>query len=174
MISGIKQSFQRLRYPRSTGGWAPAERNMDATPIRRKILYVGDVGFGSTSNYRFAAMKRIGQDAVSFDPATVLSSSRILSKLRSRYPLGPLVARANQELLRLVREHKPEIVWFDKPLVFTPDTIQAIRASGALPVCYNQDNPFGPRNDGCWMQFYRAHKFFDLHCLFRTVDIPRY
>jgi hypothetical protein len=24
------------------------------------------------------------------------------------------------------------------------------------------------------MQFYRAHKFFDLHCLFRTVDIPRY
>ena len=147
---------------------------MDATPTRRKILYVGDVGFGSTSNYRFAAMKRNGQDAVSFDPATVLSSSRILSKLRFRYPLGPLVAKANQELLRLVHEHKPEVVWFDKPLVFTPDTIQAIKASGALTVCYNQDNPFGPRNDGCWMQFYRAHKFFDLHCLFRIVDIPRY
>jgi spore maturation protein CgeB len=147
---------------------------MAAAPHRRRILYVGDLGFGGTSGYRRAALERIGQEVAVFDPATVLSHSRLLTKLRFRYPVGPLVARANRALLQRVREYRPDVVWFDKPLVFTPESLQAIKAAGALTVCYNQDNPFGPRNDGCWMQFYRAHRFFDMHCLFRTVDIPRY
>ena len=57
---------------------------------------------------------------------------------------------------------------------FTPATVEAIKALGARTVCYNQDNPFGPRNDGCWMQFMRVYKLFDLHCLFRSVDVERY
>jgi spore maturation protein CgeB len=73
-----------------------------------------------------------------------------------------------------VRQQNPDIVWFDKPLVFTPHTIRKIGAAGARTVCYNQDNPFGPRNDGCWMQFHRAYKLFDLSCLFRKTDVARY
>ena len=119
-------------------------------------------------------MKRIGQDVVPFDPAVHLSQWRPLAWLRYRYPTGPLVAEANRQLLKAVREQKPDVVWFDKPVVFTPETIEAIKTAGAKAVCYNQDNPFGGRNDGCWLQFYRIYKFFDLHCLFRTVDVPRY
>jgi spore maturation protein CgeB len=147
---------------------------MDQTPIRRKILYVADLRFGGTATYRLEAMKRIGQEVIPFDPAPYLSKSRLLSKLRYRYPVGPLVAAANKALLNAVKDHKPDVIWFDKPLIFTPETLQEIKATGAKTVCYNQDNPFGPRNDGCWMQFYRAYRLFDLHCLFRTVDISRY
>jgi spore maturation protein CgeB len=49
-----------------------------------------------------------------------------------------------------------------------------VKQSGAFTVCYNQDNPFGPRNDGCWKQFYKTFRRFDLHCLFRLVDVQRY
>ena len=147
---------------------------MDVTPIRRKILYIGNLGSGLTCTHRLDALTRIGQDVLPFDPSSVLSSSRILSRLRYRYPVGPLVAGANREALRLVHEHTPDVVWFDKPIFFTPETITEIKSTGALTVCYNQDNPFGHRNDGCWTQFYRASKLFDLHCLFRDADVRRY
>jgi spore maturation protein CgeB len=144
------------------------------TPTRRRILYVSDLRFGGTATYRLEALKRIGQDVISFDPSTWLSQSPLLARIRYRYPVGPLVRAVNRALLDVAREEKPDIVWFDKPLVFTQETIQAVKAAGAKTVCYNQDNPFGPRNDGCWMQFYRVYRLFDLHCLLRTVDIPRY
>jgi spore maturation protein CgeB len=53
-------------------------------------------------------------------------------------------------------------------------TLSRIKETGALTVCYNQDNPFGPRNDGCWLQFYRIHPLLDLHCVFRKTDVERY
>lgn len=147
---------------------------MDQTPIRRKILYVSDLSFGGTTTFRLEALKRIGQHVVPFDPATFLPRSRLLEKLRYRFPTGPLVVAANRGLLKAAREEKPDVVWFDKPLVFTPQTIQEIKAAGAKTVCYNQDNPFGPRNDGCWMQLHRVYKLFDLNCLFRKSDVARY
>ena len=96
---------------------------------------------------------------------------RYQNALRYRFPVGPLVSRVNHDLVELARAERPDVVWFDKPVEFTPETVRAVKALGATTVCYNQDNPFGPRNDGCWMQFYRVYKLFDLHCLFRTVDV---
>jgi spore maturation protein CgeB len=147
---------------------------MSAELSRRKILYVGDLNPGGTCAFRFSALQRLGQDVTPFDPARYLPKSSLPRKILYRYPVGPLIFRANRELLQTVKKTNPDIVWFDKPLLFTPSTIKEIRASGALTVCYNQDNPFGPRNDGCWLQFMRVYRLFDLHCLFRTADIPRY
>lgn len=141
---------------------------------RRKILYVANLSARGTVALRFAAMKRIGQDAMAFNIADSFSQSRLLARLRYRYPAGALVAAVNHNLLKAVRDEKPDIVWFDKPLVFTPETVQAVKAAGAKTVCFNQDNPFGPRNDGCWMQFRRVYRLFDLNCLFRKADVFRY
>src|SRR5277367_5356291 len=128
----------------------------DQTPIQRKILYVANLQFEGTSRHRVEAMKRIGQEVITFVPATSLSQSRLLTRLRYLFPIGPLVASANRDLLKAVHKEKPDVVWFDKPLFFTPETIQEIKSTGATTVCYNQDNPFGPRNDGCWTQFHRV------------------
>lgn len=147
---------------------------MERALSRRKILYVADLAGGGTVASRLEAMKRIGQDVVPFDVSASLSQSPLASRLRYRFPSGPLIAPVNHDLLAAVREQKPDVVWFDKPLYFTPQTIEKIKSSGAKTVCYNQDSPFGPRKDGCWMQFHRAYRFFDLHCLFRKVDVARY
>jgi spore maturation protein CgeB len=74
----------------------------------------------------------------------------------------------------MVRLQKPDVVWFDKPIRFTPATIHAIKQTGALTVCYNQDNPFGTLKERIWYQFYKVFRLFDLHCLFREADVPRY
>ena len=99
----------------------------------------------------------------------------MFSAIRYRVPpVDFLVRRINRDLLRVVRQHQPDVVWFDKPIHFTPSTIQSIKRTGAKTVCYNQDNPFGTLRESCWYQFYRVFRLFDLHCLFRPIDVERY
>jgi spore maturation protein CgeB len=143
-------------------------------PRKRKILCTCNPNPGETSNYRLQSFRRLGQDVTIFDIPSYQPRSKPLALMRSRMPVGPFVHRINRELLRAVRLHKPDVVWFDKPIYFTKETIETIRETGALTVCYNQDNPFGPRNDGCWYQFKRIYRLFDLHCLFRAADVRRY
>lgn len=143
-------------------------------PRKRRILYVGNPKPGETSLYRLHSLERLRQDVQPFDVSAYQPASRFLRMARQRMPVGPLIARINRELLQKVRAYKPDVVWFDKPLHFTRSTIEAIKSAGALTVCYNQDNPFGPRNDPGWYQFYRVYRLFDLHCLFRHADVVRY
>jgi hypothetical protein len=143
-------------------------------PAKRKILYVAPLGPGNTSLYRFEAFKRLGQEMIPFALEPFEPRSLYLNALQYRLPVGPLIAPVNRSLTEAIAAHKPDVVWFDKPIHFHADTVQAAKRSGAKTVCYLQDNPFGPRNDGCWLQFKRVFRLFDLHCLFRTIDIARY
>lgn len=143
-------------------------------PRTRRILYVGSLGSGSTAAYRYESLKRLRQQTRPCDMRQYSPKSRAMQWLRTRYPMGPLISRVNCDLLKAVQNFRPEIVWFDKPTVFTPETMRAIHASGAKIVFYVQDAPFGPRNDGCWMQFLKTYRMADLHCLVRKADAVRY
>jgi hypothetical protein len=142
--------------------------------MKRRILYVGPLVSGQTSLYRYRALQRLQQDVIPFDNTKYGFKWGKLNWLAARFPMGPIVVRINTDLVTSVQNNKPDVVWFDKPTQFTPDTIRRVKESGAQTFCYNQDNPFGPRKDGCWHQFYRMYCMLDLHCLFRNADIPRY
>jgi hypothetical protein len=142
--------------------------------MKRRVLYVGYLRSGQTSVYRFRALQRLQQDLIPFDLAKYSYKWNKLNILTWRFPVGPLIAGVNADLITAVLEEKPDIVWFDKPLQFTPSTIRRVKELGAITVCFNQDNPFGPRNDGGWHQFYKIYRMLDLHCLFRNADIQRY
>lgn len=143
-------------------------------PRKRRILCLCDPRPGATSGYRLQCFRRLGQEVFVFDLASYQPRSRIMAFARNRLLWGPMIARINRDLLRAVRLNKPDIVWFDKPIHFTATTIQAVKQTGAQTVCYNQDNPFGPRNDPGWYQFRKVFRLFDLHCLFRDADVVRY
>lgn len=147
---------------------------MTVLPRRRRILYAGNLGPGATSAYRYEALRRLNQQVQPFDWLSYVPQSRIARRLYFRYPAGPLVARVNRAMVKAVKCFHPDVVWLDKPIAFTPDTIRAIQRAGAKTVFYVQDAPFGPRNDGCWRQFLKIYRLADLHCLFRRVDVERY
>jgi hypothetical protein len=148
---------------------------MPASPPRaRRILYASDLSRGSTSSYRFEALRRLGQHVQPFNIRQYEPRSRAQRWLRFRCPIGPLVSAINRELMKAVEDFHPDIVWFDKPIFFTPETMNAIHQAGARIVFYVQDAPFGPRNDGCWRQFLQAYRMADLHCLVRQSDVTRY
>ncbi len=143
-------------------------------PAKRRVLYLGNPRPGQTSAYRIATLRRLGQELTVFDIPAHSAGSPWINLLQRRFPLGPLISRINRELLEVVRASRPDVVFFDKPIYHTGDTIEQIKQSGALTVCYNQDAPFGQRHDGCWHQFYKVFRLFDLHCLFREADVERY
>lgn len=143
-------------------------------PRRRRILCICDATPGCTSAYRLESLRRLGQEVIVFDITPYWPRSRVMKLITNRLPAGPIVYRANRALLLELRRHRPDVVWFDKPTLFTAATIEAIRKTGTLTVCYNQDSPFGPRHDGCWYQFKKVFRLFDLHCLFRAADVTRY
>jgi spore maturation protein CgeB len=147
---------------------------MTRQPLPRRILYAATTRPGETSSYRLEALRRLGQQVSVFPMDEFETRSRYLGWLKYRYPVGPLIAPINRALQAAVREQKPDVVWFDKPVQFHAGTLDVIKKAGALSVCLVQDNPFGPRDDGCWMQFYKVLRLFDLHCLVREVDVVRY
>jgi hypothetical protein len=142
--------------------------------LTHKILYVGKLASGATSLYRYHALERLQQEVIPFNLASYTYKSGKMNALMNRFPVGPLISRVNADLVAAVEKESPDIVWFDKPIRFTPATIRRVKELGAFTICYNQDSPFGPRNDGCWLQFYRIYRMLDLHCLFRNADVLRY
>lgn len=143
-------------------------------PRKRRILFAGDARPGTTSGYRIRAFTRLNQDLVVFDLSSYVPRSKYLLAATVRAPFGPFVYRINRDLLSAVRKHKPDVVFFDRPVSFTGDTIREIKQSGAQTICYNQDNPFGPRKDPGWHQFLKVFRLFDLHCAFRKADAVRF
>lgn len=143
-------------------------------PQPRSICYVGDLGPGSTALFRTIALNRLGQRVDSFDLRQFAPKSTFLAKLRFRYPIPPLIRTLNHNLVDHIKHTKPDLVIFDKPIFITPETITAIRETGAKVIFYVQDNPFGPRKDGCWKLFYKTYSYADLHCIFRKTDKERY
>jgi spore maturation protein CgeB len=143
-------------------------------PSKRRILCVCDPRPGQTSGYRLTSFRRLGQQVIPLDISSYEPDSRALAAIKFRLPIRPLVDRINRDLLRAVREHQPDVVWFDRPLQFTSSTIEAIKQSGALTIYFNQDNPFGPRNDPGWYRLYKVFRLFDLYCAIRNTDIVRF
>lgn len=143
-------------------------------PKPRRILYVATLAPFNTASHRFDSLQVLGQQTQAFNLEPYQPSSRMAAWLQLRYPLGPLVARVNHALRNAVASFHPDVVWFDKPTLFTRDTMHAIHRAGAKIVFYVQDAPFGKRNDGCWRQFLKVFRMADLHCLVRQADVARY
>lgn len=140
-----------------------------------RILYVGDLAGTSSSLYRRWALSRLGHEVSVFDTVSYLTSGNRLSRAwMFRTLVGPAVTRANRLLLEQARKERPDIVWIDKSVLFTARTIAALNALGCVTVSFNQDNPFGPRNDPGWRLFRQALPHFHLHLVPRDSNLADY
>lgn len=120
-------------------------------------------------------MRRVGHDVEPFDTSQFQEAGGTFARrVRSRTVLGGAVSRCNGNLLEFVRSHQFDIAWFDKALFIWSDTVDAIRATGALTIHYNPDNPFGPRRDPGWRVFRRALSHYDVHVVPRECNIADY
>jgi hypothetical protein len=142
-----------------------------------KILYVAPLDERSTALYRKWALERAGQQVVPLDMRHLFQGGAV-EKLKywlgTKFGLGPNTAKLNRDVLRLAREHRPDVVWGDKQLFLLPATLDALRAMGIVTVNYSIDNPFGPRRDHGWDLYLKCIPHYDLHVVQRDQNVLDY
>jgi len=136
-----------------------------------KILYVSPLEQGSSAKARMLTLERLGHQIVPLDTNRFATSNRVLAKLSFLLAAGPDVMRLNREVLRLVDQHKPDLLWADKVLQLQPATVLRCNSIGIQTVCYMIDNAFGPRRDSGWRLYKKTIPCFDLHCTQRDVSV---
>jgi hypothetical protein len=105
-----------------------------------RILYVGQVLKGSTAHSRANAIRASGHDVTAvngFPPEAGIK--RAFAYGRRRWGVGP-AHPVNREILRLVRDQVPDVLWLDKALNVTPATLRTVHAGGARVIQYTPDD----------------------------------
>jgi hypothetical protein len=148
-----------------------------AAPL--KILYVGPLDERASCLYRMWALERAGQVVIPLDTSPFFQHNpglawKVQFRLATRLGMGPAVKGLNRRVLEMAREHRPDVMWADKPVFLQPATLKALRAMGILTVNYTIDNPFGPRRDPGWAMYMRCIAAYDLHVVQRDKNILDY
>ncbi len=139
-----------------------------------KILYVGPLYYGSTSLQRLKALAHLGHELVSVDtcPPEVAARERRLGERLWRKLLGPRdLARANEAVLRLVREEQPQILWIDKGLTIRPETLRASKehVPGLIRVSYSPDDMANPTNQS--RNYLTCVPLYDVHVTTKSYNV---
>jgi len=145
-----------------------------------KIIYVGDLQNGATSAMRMRHLQNIGHQVWGIDTIgaarTDSTFSRGVSKIAWRlgWPLD--LSNINAQLVALVKEVLPDIVWVDKGILVRRETLLRIRQStpNVRLVHYNPDDPFGAYGKAGWRRFLRAMSVYDVHFVPRYQNIQEY
>jgi len=145
-----------------------------------KIIYVGELGFGSTSLMRMKCIEELGYIVYPIDTTLINTNKNILKKNISRlywrlgYPLD--LSSINLNLKLAIDQFKPDLVWVDKGIYVTKDTIlNANKKNKNIKwVHFNPDDPFGKHGTSGWKRFINAIPYYDLHFVPRLENVSEY
>ena len=136
-----------------------------------KILFIGQSGFGTTSNHRAAALKRLGHKVTIFDPL-VECPWNLKNKLVSRFHyfsgflfFSPILENQLWRWLK-IKKVDYDLVWVDSGEWLNSNFVQHLR--GASPVIlYNNDDPTGNRDGNRFYSLKSAIPYYDLCAVVR-------
>ncbi len=98
-----------------------------------------------------------------FHEADFVASSRVQQIVRRIWTKSGL-QKVNEEFLRLVAVHQPDIAWIFKGAFLFPETLKKIQSTGVFTVNYNADHPFEFASEGSGNQRIAASiPNYDLH-----------
>lgn len=108
-----------------------------------KILYLGEIGAGQTALMRMRALQRLGHTVRGVHTGEAWArSSWVRRQLQWRAQRGSIVNTINESVLAAAREFLPQMVWADKQQFLRPETIEALRKTGARLVHFTPDPYF--------------------------------
>jgi spore maturation protein CgeB len=136
------------------------------------IVYCGELLPGGTCRMRCEALRNLGHDIAEVDSTYVPTgfvglSTRVRRKIG--YTADPV--DTNARLKASVARYKPNLVWVDKGLTITPDTLQKIRKShpDIQIVHYSPDDMMGSHNQS--RQYLGCIPLFDLHVTTKSFNV---
>ena len=95
-----------------------------------KILFVGPVDYGSTSNHRWQSIKRLSKSSDLINTnirKKFFFFYKIYLKLLIKIGFPKDIAKANQNIINKIYRQKPNILWLEKANTIKPKTLQTIK-----------------------------------------------
>lgn len=101
-------------------------------------------------------------------------SDSLLGKIQQKYLWGPSIKRINGALIENCRSLHPHVVFINRGIYITSETIYELKNYTKLVVSYNNDDPFGDYNDKRWRHFVKAIPAYDINFVYREKNIQDY
>jgi spore maturation protein CgeB len=111
--------------------------------LTAKVLYVGHLSEGQTSRMRMEAMKNLGFKIFPVDVQSLwASNSMILRQMQQRISFGTTVDRINEEIVKIIKAQKIDVLWCDKQEFIKPKVLKECKQLGILSIHYTPDPYF--------------------------------
>lgn len=108
-----------------------------------KILFLGDIGPGQTSQMRMRALERLGHEVVGVDTVQPWRKAAwVRRQLQRRIYRGSIVRAINHEVIIAAQQFKPDLVWGEKQEFLGRETLEVLRKQGARLVHFTPDPYF--------------------------------
>jgi spore maturation protein CgeB len=127
---------------------------------------------------RYQCLRELGHSVTPFNQDNYVAEALLqkpLALLRGRLYDEKTVERFNRELLTVLGDARPDIAWFEWPILLRAETLSL--AASRVPHCrfvsFQDDNPFGSRPGERlrWHYFLEAIPHYHLHFLKRQSDV---
>ena len=147
--------------------------------LNRSILYVGNIGDDiQNSTKHWQSIHKFSKNA-NLVNLVDLNFRRWWLKFFFLDPFSKKILDiASNRILKAVIEFKPDIIWFEKPLLVDYHTLVKIKKINPFSflVCRQDDNPFGLRSyeRSFWKNFIAAIPYYDLHFVKRDIDFANF
>src|SRR6476469_8026986 len=103
----------------------------------KRVLFIGYMGRGQTSGMRRAALERLGYEVESVEAGGLWQNTGYaIRQLEQLSASGPRIERLNARVLESFARFKPQLIWAEKQEYLRADTIQQMRANGAVTLHY--------------------------------------
>jgi hypothetical protein len=141
-----------------------------------KILLIGAYGSLHREVAIEAGFKKIGMEVDSFQYGDILFDKSLISRLQFKIGIGPVFLKIEKKLIKKIKNFKPDVLFFRRPLEFSKYSLIRIRKiTNALFVSYNNDDPFSKKyNSLRWYLLREAISLFDIHFAFRRKNLLEY
>ena len=143
-------------------------------PLR--ILVVGEFAAPQYDLAVSNAFEQLGCEVERFVVFDYVHGKTSWQRLQGRFLIGPAFWRMWLDLTAVSQQFRPDVVYFRRPTYFPAHVLRRLRtAPSTLLVEYMNDDPFGPdRNKHWWWHFRRALPEYDVHFVFRELNIPEF
>jgi spore maturation protein CgeB len=109
----------------------------------KKILFLGEIGSGQTSQMRMRALARLGHEVRGVQTHEPWRRAPWLKRqIQRRLQRGSIVDKINFSVLQAAQQFKPELVWAEKQEFLSVETLEKLRKLGARLVHFTPDPYF--------------------------------
>ena len=113
--------------------------------IPEKLTYIGQLAPGETCRMRLDCLKQLYPECEFTGIDTLIplhKCPRLWRSIGWRYKIGPLIKMMNEYLLANLPEEKQDMIWVDKGIFFTSETMSILREKAKKLVHYTPDPAF--------------------------------